>query len=217
MSYKIAIDGPSSAGKSTIAKKLAKELGYIYIDTGAIYRALSLYLIRNNIDYENEEEIKKVIDKINVSIEYVDGEQQVLLNGENVNQFIRTEKVSDAASKSSAFKTVRDKLLNIQRELAEKYSCVMDGRDIGSKVLPNANLKIYLTASIDCRANRRFKEYLEKNISTTLEKTKEELKERDDRDMNRKNDPLVRLPEAIEIDSSNMTIDEVLDKILSYT
>lgn len=217
MSYKIAIDGPASAGKSSVAKALSKDLGYIYIDTGAMYRTLALYLINNNIDYDNEDDIKKVIDLINIDIVYDNGIQQLYLNGKNVTNDIRTPEVSDAASKSSRFKIVREKLLNLQRDLAEKNNCVMDGRDIGSKVLPNANLKIFLTADLDCRAKRRYEENLQKGIECTLADTKKEMEERDFRDANRENDPLVKVDDAILIDNTNMTIDEVVDKILELS
>ena len=217
MSYKIAIDGPSAAGKSTISKLLSKELGYVYIDTGALYRAVALYLVRNNISPDNEEAIKKVINDINVDLKYENAEQIVLLNGENVNMYLRTNEISQAASKSSVFKSVRDRLLSLQRKIAEENSCVMDGRDIGSKVLPNANLKIFLTASVDSRAKRRYDENLSKGIICDLGQMKKEIEERDYRDTHRENDPLVQLPEAKYIDTTDMTIDEVLDKILSYT
>lgn len=217
MSYKIAIDGPSAAGKSTISKLLSKELGYVYIDTGALYRAVALYLIRNNISPDNEEDIKKVINDINVDLKYENGEQLVLLNGENVNMYLRTNEISQAASKSSVFKSVRDRLLSLQRKIAEENSCVMDGRDIASKVLPDANLKIFLTASVDSRAKRRYDENLSKGIICDLQEMKKEIDERDYRDTHRENDPLVQVEDAKYIDSTDMTIDEVLDKILSYT
>lgn len=217
MSYKIAIDGPSAAGKSTISKLLSKELGYVYIDTGALYRAVALYLIRNNISPDNEEDIKKVINDINVDLKYENGEQLVLLNGEIVNMYLRTNEISQAASKSSVFKSVRDRLLSLQRKIAEENSCVMDGRDIASKVLPDANLKIFLTASVDSRAKRRYDENLSKGIICDLQEMKKEIEERDYRDTHRENDPLVQVEDAKYIDSTDMTIDEVLDKILSYT
>ena len=217
MSYKIAIDGPSAAGKSTISKLLSKELGYVYIDTGALYRAVALYLIRNNISPDNEEAIKKVIGDINVDLKYENGEQLVLLNGENVNMYLRTNEISQAASKSSVFKSVRDRLLSLQRKIAEENSCVMDGRDIASKVLPDANLKIFLTASVESRAKRRYDENLSKGIICDLGEMKKEIEERDYRDTHRENDPLVKVEDAKYIDTTDMTIDEVLDKILSYT
>ena len=214
MSYKIAIDGPVAAGKSTIARELAKELGYVYIDTGALYRAIGLYLIKNNIDYNNESKVISVLDDINVDIQFVSGVQNVLLNGVVVDKEIRTPLVSEAASVSSAYQKVREKLLGLQRNIAEANSCVMDGRDIGSKVLPNANIKFYLTASIDCRAKRRYEEYRAKGIKIDLEEVKNEIIERDNRDMNRKNDPLVKTPDAILVDNTDFTLSETLDEIL---
>ena len=214
MSYKIAIDGPVAAGKSTIARELAKELGYVYIDTGALYRAIGLYLIKNNIDYNNESKVISVLDDINVDIKFVSGVQNVLLNGVVVDKEIRTPLVSEAASVSSAYQKVREKLLGLQRNIAEANSCVMDGRDIGSKVLPNANIKFYLTASIDCRAKRRYEEYVAKGIKKDLEEVKNEIIERDNRDMNRKNDPLVKTSDAILVDNTNFTLSETLDEIL---
>ena len=214
MSYKIAIDGPVAAGKSTIARELAKELVYVYIDTGALYRAIGLYLIKNNIDYNNESKVISVLDDINVDIQFVSGVQNVLLNGVVVDKEIRTPLVSEAASVSSAYQKVREKLLGLQRNIAEANSCVMDGRDIGSKVLPNANIKFYLTASIDCRAKRRYEEYRAKGIKIDLEEVKNEIIERDNRDMNRKNDPLVKTPDAILVDNTDFTLSETLDEIL---
>lgn len=216
MSYKIAIDGPASAGKSTTAKMLAKELGYIYIDTGAIYRTLALFLLNNNVDPNDENEISKIINDVEITIEYENDNQIVKLNGKDVSDKIRTQVVSDAASKSSVHKVVREKLLSLQRDLAENNNCVMDGRDIASKVLPNANLKIFLTASAECRAKRRYEENLAKGISSSYEETLKDIEERDYRDTHRENDPLKQVDDAILIDSTNMTVDEVIDKILSY-
>lgn len=214
MSFKIAIDGPSSAGKSTVAKALAKELGYIYIDTGAMYRAIALYLLNNHIDYNDEKEISKYLDNINIDLKYEKDGLNIYLNNKNVTKEIRTEEVSNAASISSQFASIRNKLLLLQRELANKNSCIMDGRDIASRVLTDANVKIFLTANVDVRANRRFLEYKEKGINTTLEKTKQEIEERDYRDSHRENDPLRKVDDAIEVDTSNMTLDEVLDELL---
>ncbi|MBR1454628.1 MAG: (d)CMP kinase [Lachnospiraceae bacterium] len=215
MSYKIAIDGPSSAGKSTLAKTLAKELGYVYIDTGAMYRAIGYYLIENNIDFHDEKAIEKVLDKIDVMLSYdKDNNLLVFLNGKDISKYIRTEKVGEAASVSSQFMKVREKLVALQRKLAESESCVMDGRDIASNVLPNANLKLYVTASDECRAKRRYLDEKAKGIDTTIEKVLKDLKERDHRDMTRANNPLVKVEDAIEIDTSNMTEDEVVDYVL---
>lgn len=215
MSYKIAIDGPSSAGKSTLAKGLAKELGYVYIDTGAMYRAIGYYLIENNIDIHDEEAINKVLDNISVSLDYDEKNNlQVFLNGKDVSSFIRTQKVGEAASVCSQFINVRKKLVALQRELAEKKSCIMDGRDIASNVLPNANLKLYITATDECRANRRYLEEREKGIDTTFEKVLDEIRARDDRDMHREHNPLVKVPDAVEIDTTNLNADQVIDEIL---
>ena len=216
MSFKIAIDGPSSAGKSTIAKMLAKELGYVYIDTGAMYRAIAFYLIENNIDYNDENKINAVLDNIDVSLDYdKDNNLQVLLNGKDISDKIRTQAVGDAASISSQFIKVREKLVSLQRKLADEKSCCMDGRDIASNVLPNANLKLYLTASVDCRANRRYLEEKAKGIDTTIEKVKKEIEERDYRDTHREHNPLVKVDEAVVIDTTEKTPDEVVDDILS--
>ena len=215
MSYKIAIDGSSGAGKSTLAKTLAKELGYLYIDTGAMYRAIGYYLIENNIDFHNEKEIEKILDKIDVKLSYdKDDNLLVFLNDKDITKFIRTEKVGEAASVSSQFKKVREKLVALQRELAERESCIMDGRDIASNVLPNANLKLYMTATDECRAKRRYLEEKEKGIETTIEKVLSDLKERDHRDMTRANNPLIKVDDAVEIDTTDMNPDEVVDYIL---
>ena len=216
MSYKIAIDGPSSAGKSTLAKMLAKELGYVYIDTGAMYRAIGLYLINNSIDIHNEDAVVKVLDKIDVTLDYdKENNLHVYLNGEDISNKIRTQEVGEAASVCSQYLKVREKLVSLQRKLAEEKSCCMDGRDIASNVLPNANLKLYVTASEECRAKRRYLEEKSKGIDTTLERVLEELKARDHRDMNREHNPLVKVSDAIEFDTTNMTPDEAVDAILS--
>lgn len=216
MSYKIAIDGPSSAGKSTLAKMLAKELGYVYIDTGAMYRAIGLYLINNNIDIHNENDVVSVLDKIDVTLDYdKENNLHVYLNGEDISNKIRTQEVGEAASVCSQYLKVREKLVSLQRKLAEEKSCCMDGRDIASNVLPNANLKLYVTASEECRAKRRYLEEKEKGIDTTIEKVLEELKARDYRDMNREHNPLVKVSDAIEFDTTDLTPDEAVDSILS--
>ena len=216
MSYKIAIDGPSSAGKSTLAKGLAKELGYVYIDTGAMYRAIGYYLIENNIDPSDEKEIKKVLDEIDVTLDYNnEGILRVYLNGKDISSLIRTEKVGEAASVSSQFIDVRNKLVTLQRKLAEEKSCVMDGRDIASNVLPDANLKLYVTASDECRAERRTLEEKAKGRNVSMDEVMKELKERDYRDTNRKHNPLVQVPEAHVVDSTGMTPDELIDTVLA--
>ena len=212
----IAIDGPAGAGKSTIAKKVAGKLeNYIYVDTGAMYRGIAYYLLSNHIDIDNEEELTKACGRISIVIQYENKEQQVYLNGENVTPYLRTEETGNMASKSSAKASVRAALLDIQRNLAKEYNVVMDGRDIGTNVLPNAEVKIYLTASSKERANRRYKELLEKGENPDFDQSEADIIERDNRDMNRAIAPLKQAEDAILIDSSDMTIDEVVDKILA--
>mgnify|MGYP001779125301 FL=1 len=214
MIYNIAIDGPAGAGKSTIAKKVARELSCVYVDTGAMYRAMALYLLRRNVDRENPEEIGEVCQGAEISIEYKNGEQIVLLNGENVNPFLRREEVGNMASVSSANPKVREKLLDLQRKLAASMSVVMDGRDIGTTILPNAEVKIYLTASSLTRAERRYLELQEKGLSCDLEEIRKDIEERDSRDMNREISPLRQAEDAVLVDSSEMTIEEVVKCIL---
>ena len=216
MSYKIAVDGPSSAGKSTLAKMLARELGYVYIDTGAMYRAIGLYLIENKIDIHNENSVVSVLDNIDVTLDYdAENNLHVYLNGKDISKNIRTQEVGEAASVCSQYLKVREKLVSLQRKLAAEKSCCMDGRDIASNVLPDANLKLYVTASEECRAKRRFLEEKEKGIDTTVEKVLEELKARDYRDTHREHNPLIKVSDAVEIDTTNMTPDETVDYVLS--
>lgn len=210
MSYQIAIDGPAGAGKSTIAKALAKKLGYIYVDTGAMYRAMALYLLRQGIRAEETEKISEASQLAEITIVYVDGAQQVLLNGENVTPCLRTEEVGNMASASSVNKDVRLKLVELQRELARKENVVMDGRDIGTYVLPDAKVKVYLTASSACRAKRRYEELTAKGETCDLSAIEADIIERDHRDMNREFAPLRQAEDAVLIDSSKMTIEEVL-------
>ena len=214
--YSIAIDGPAGAGKSTIAKKIAKYLSFIYVDTGAMYRALALYFIRNNIDASDKAQIENFCHKAYVTIEYKDGVQQVLLNGENVSGLIRTEEVGNMASASSVYPAVRLKLVELQRSLAKKADVVMDGREIGTFVLPDANLKIFLTASSGERAKRRFLELQERGIAADIKEIEDDIIKRDMRDMNREFAPLKQADDAIVIDSSNMTIDEVVEAIIKH-
>lgn len=212
--HTIAIDGPAGAGKSTIAKRVAEQLDYIYVDTGAMYRAMALYFIRQNISGNEEEKIAAVCDQIQVSLEYENGVQQVLLNGENVNGLIRTEQVSMMTSDTSKYAAVREKLLHLQRELAAAKNVIMDGRDIGTTVLPDAELKIYLTASSAERARRRYLEQKERGVECDLEQIEKDIIARDEQDMNRTVSPLRQAEDAVFVDSSNMTIDEVVAEII---
>ena len=214
MSFNIAIDGPAGAGKSTIAKQVASRLGYIYVDTGAMYRAMALYLIREGISSEDQDSVGKRSQNADISIKYENGEQVVLLNGENVNGLIRTEEVGNMASATSVNGDLRKKLVELQQKLAATENVVMDGRDIGTVVLPGAQLKVYLTASVEVRADRRFKELTEKGIACDLEQIKSDIRDRDHRDMTREISPLKQAEDAILVDSSDMTIQEVIDRIL---
>ena len=213
MGFNVAIDGPAGAGKSTIAKLVAKEKGFIYVDTGAMYRAIALHLLRKGVTPDEKDRFAAECADADVTIRYVDGVQQVLLNGENISGLIRTEEVGNMASSSSVDKDVRAKLLDLQRNLAKENNVVMDGRDIGTNILPNADVKVYLTASVEERATRRFKELTEKGQECDFEKIKADIKERDERDMNREIAPLKQAEDAVLIDSSDMTIEEVKDAI----
>lgn len=213
MSMNIAIDGPAGAGKSTIAKQLAKKLGFIYVDTGAMYRAIAYYLLKHNIPAV-EDRIKAVCPDIDVKIAYENGEQQVLLNGENVNGMIRTEDVSKMASVTSSYPVVRQKLLELQRSLAAKTDVIMDGRDIGTCVLPNAQVKIFLTASSATRAKRRYDELVAKGEKCDLAEIEKDIIERDERDMNRETAPLTQAEDAVFVDTSYMNIEQVVDTLI---
>ncbi len=212
--YNIAIDGPAGAGKSTIAKRAAKQLGFIYVDTGAMYRAMALYLLRKGIDRTDEKAIEASCLDMDISLQYENGEQKVLLNGEDVSGLIRTEEVSSMTSAISVYVPVRQKLLELQRELAQTKNVIMDGRDIGTCVLPNAQTKIYLTASSHVRAVRRFKELQEKGQMCNLEEIEQDIIERDYRDMHREIAPLKQAEDALLIDSSQMNIDQVVEAII---
>ena len=213
MSINIAIDGPAGAGKSTIAKRVAKSRGYIYVDTGAMYRAMALYLLREGIAANDSAAIEAACENADISIEYRDGEQVVLLNGENVNAFLRTEEVGNMASASSVNGKVRAKLQQLQQKLAATADVVMDGRDIGTAVLPNADVKIFLTASSLVRAQRRHAELLAKGENADIAKIEADIIERDHRDMTRELNPLTQALDAVLVDSSYMTIDEVVECI----
>ena len=212
--YNIAIDGPAGAGKSTIAKQIAKRKGFIYVDTGAMYRAMALFLLENNIAPDDAEQISRKSQEADISIIYENGEQVVLLNGRNVNGYIRTEEVSNMSSASSVNGDVRRKLVELQQKLAQEADVVMDGRDIGTCVLPHADLKIYLTASSEVRAKRRYDELTARGEKCDINIIKKDIEERDYRDMHRDISPLKQAEDAVLVDSSDMTIEEVIDKII---
>ena len=213
MIYNIAIDGPAGAGKSTIAKKLAADLGYVYVDTGAMYRAMAYYFLQNNIAADDEAAISAACPDVNVTIEYKDGAQQVILNGKNVNGVIRNEEVGNMASATSVYPVVRTKLVELQRQLAAKQSVIMDGRDIGTVVLPDANVKIYLTASSKVRAKRRYDELTAKGEKCDLDAIEQDIIDRDYRDMHRETSPLKQADDAVLLDSSDLDIDGVVAKM----
>lgn len=215
MSYQIAIDGPAGAGKSTIAKKVAKEKGFIYVDTGAMYRAMAYFFLKEGVDAADKTAIEERCVEADITLCYENGEQVVLLNGTNVNGVIRTEEVGNMASITSANPKVRERITATQKELAATTDVVMDGRDIGTCVLPNADVKIYLTASSAVRAKRRYDELTAKGIPCDIEQIEADIIKRDEQDMNRAVSPLKQAEDAVLIDSSYMTIDEVAEKIMS--
>ncbi|MCI9076886.1 MAG: (d)CMP kinase [Dorea sp.] len=214
MGYNIAIDGPAGAGKSTIAKQVAQKKGYIYVDTGAMYRGLAVHFLKNHIRPEDTEGIIRACEDASVSIGYENGLQQIYLNGENITGMLREEAVGDMASKSSPVPEVREKLLMLQRTLAREKDVVMDGRDIGTNILPEADVKVYLTASVETRAKRRYDELTAKGTDCDMEQITADIEERDHRDMTRETAPLRQAEDAVFIDSSNMTIEEVTEAIL---
>ncbi len=206
----IAIDGPAGSGKSTVSKLVANRLGFVSIDTGALYRAVAYYFKIHEIDYNSEEEIKNQLGNINLSVENSIGEFKVFLNGEDINSKIRSQDITYISSRISKFKSVRDFLLSMQRNLAKKNNCVMDGRDIGTVVMPNASVKIFLTASLEVRAMRRF---YQMNKSVKYENVLENLKKRDYEDVHRKNSPLLKASDAFVCDNSEYTLEETINKI----
>lgn len=214
MSFQIAIDGPAGAGKSTIAKMVASKLGFIYVDTGAMYRAIGLSCVQKDINLDDEEMVSIEAENAIVSIEYINGEQAVVLNGSNVNGLIRTPEIGEAASKVSVYKRVRAKLVSLQQEITQNSDVVMDGRDIASKVLPNANVKIYLDASVEIRAKRRYDELILKGEKADLSEIENDVRERDYRDMHRDISPLIKVDDAVVVDSSDMTTEQVVDAVL---
>ncbi len=215
MSYQIAIDGPAGAGKSTVAKAVAEKLGYIYVDTGAMYRAMALYLIRRQIPAKDAEGISRASRGADITIAYENGAQQVLLDGENVTALLRTEEVGNMASASSVNPDVRKKLVELQQALASRENVVMDGRDIGTCVLPGADVKVYLTASTECRARRRYDELSAKGEDCDLKEIEADIRQRDERDMNREFSPLRQAEDAVLLDSSDLTVEEVIERILA--
>lgn len=216
MPKSIAIDGPAGAGKSTIAKKVSAELGFIYIDTGAMYRTVALKAIECGVDTRSREDLIKIIDNIDITITHDDNVQKVFLDGRDVSEDIRTPEVSVGASNVAVFQEVRLKMVELQRKIADEKDVVMDGRDIGSYVLPNANLKIFLTASVDERAKRRFDELVLKGQKVNFEEVREDMIYRDNNDSSRAFAPLKKVPDAVEIDSTSLTIDEVAERILYF-
>ena len=214
MGYKIAIDGPAGAGKSTIAKLVANKKGFIYVDTGAMYRGLAVHFLDRGIVPDDRERIVQACEDADVTIRYENGVQQVYLNGKNITSRLRTEEAGNMASVSSAIPEVRAKLLGLQRSLAEDQNVIMDGRDIGTCVLPDADLKVFLTASVDTRARRRYEELKEKGTACRLEEIAADIEARDLRDTTRETAPLKQAEDAVLIDSSNMSIEEVVDAIV---
>ncbi len=215
MSFNVAIDGPAGAGKSTVAKAVAAERNYIYVDTGAMYRAMALYFLREGTDKSDEAAVSRACKNVEVTISYEDGAQQVFLNGENVSGLIRTEEVGNMASATSGYLSVREKLVELQKNLAKRADVVMDGRDIGTCVLPDADVKVYLTASSLVRAKRRYKELVEKGVDCDLSEIEKDIIDRDYRDIHREHSPLKQAEDAIYLDSSEMTLKEVVDSILN--
>lgn len=214
MGYNIAIDGPAGAGKSTIAKLVAKQLGYVYVDTGAMYRALAIHFLKNGLSVDDTDGIVDACKHAEVTLQYENGLQQVYLNGENVTAMLREEAVGTMASATSAIGEVRAQLLELQRNLAKTQDVVMDGRDIGTNILPNADVKVYLTASVETRAKRRYLELQEKGVVCDLQEIARDIEERDMRDMNREIAPLKQAEDAVYVDSSDMTIEEVVQTII---
>ncbi len=213
MSHSIAIDGPAGAGKSTIAKLLAKKMNYIYVDTGAMYRAMAVHFSKNGINPDDEASIDNAVKDVDINIVYSEGVQQVILNGENVTGLLRTEETGRMASKTSKYSSVRTKLVDLQRELARKTDVIMDGRDIGTVVLPDAFCKIYLTASSDARAQRRYNELVEKGEKCNYDEIKADIESRDYQDMHREISPLKQADDAVLVDTSDMNIEQVVDEL----
>lgn len=213
--FNIAIDGPAGAGKSTIAKAAAARLGFVYVDTGAMYRAMALYMLKSGVQLSEEPEIAAACRKADITIRYVDGRQQVWLNGEDVSDQIRTEEAGNLASRISVYLPVREKLVELQQQLAKQADVIMDGRDIGTCVLPDAQAKIYLTASSRVRAQRRFKELAEKGQDCDLEEIEKDIIDRDYRDMHREHSPLRQAEDAVYLDTSKLSLEEVVSQVIA--
>lgn len=212
----IAIDGPAGAGKSTIAKTLAEQLHMNYVDTGAMYRGIAYYFMLNQVDIEKENMRKRALETVDMQIEYIQNQQRVILNGSDVTNKLRQEEIGNMASEAAVYQDVRLKLVDLQRKIAKSHSVVMDGRDIGTYVLPDASIKIYLTASSKIRATRRWKELKGKGIESDLKEIEKEIEKRDQRDMNRTTAPLRKAEDAIYVDTDNLSIKEVIDLIQKY-
>lgn len=212
--FSVAIDGPSGAGKSTIAKRLAKELNFLYVDTGAMYRSIGLYVSRKGLDAASAVEVTPLLSEIKLALAYINGEQRIFLNGEDVSLAIRTEEGSKNASKVSAIPAVRTFLLDFQRSFAKQNRILMDGRDIGTVVLPEADVKIFLTASAEARAQRRYKEQVERGEDVSFEAVLAAIRKRDEADSSRATAPLKAAEDAIVVDTTNLTLDESISKIL---
>ena len=215
MAVNIAIDGPAGAGKSTLAKKIAKTLGLVYVDTGALYRTVGLYSIRKGIDTKNAEKVIATLPDVKVELKFVDGAQHVFLNGEDVSEAIRTPEASMGASNVSAIPKVREFLFDLQRKIAAENDCIMDGRDIGTVVLPNADVKIFLTTSVEERANRRYKEMLEKGEEADYNDILEDIKKRDYQDSHREIAPLKQADDAIYVDNAGQSLEYGADYLLN--
>ncbi len=214
MNYRIALDGPSGAGKSTIAKRLSAELGFVYVDTGAMYRTVGLYCLQNNVDINDEAAVGAILGNINIELKYIDGEQRILLNGTDVSKDIRLNEVSMAASKTSAYKAVRAFLLDAQRNVAKTQSVIMDGRDIGTVVLPDAEIKIFIVGDATVRAKRRHKELQEKGQNISLQEVLEDIITRDHNDTNRAEAPLKQAKDAVLLDTTYKNFDEAYEAVL---
>ncbi|MBQ5782736.1 MAG: (d)CMP kinase [Oscillospiraceae bacterium] len=214
MNYRIALDGPSGAGKSTIAKKLSSELGFVYVDTGAMYRTVGLYCLQNGVDINDQDAVAAALPNVKIELKYVDGEQKVILNGVDVSKEIRLNEVSMAASKTSAYKAVRAFLLDTQRNMAKTQSVIMDGRDIGTVVLPDAEIKIFIVGDATVRAKRRHAELLEKGQNISLQEVLEDIITRDHNDTNRAEAPLKQAKDAVLLDTTYKNFDEAYESVL---